>query len=550
MIRPLALAAALLLAACSPAPLRPAERLDADARFVNAPPEALAEWPEAAWWRAFGSAELDALIAEARANNRDLRAAARRIAQSEAAARIAAAPQWPFLSLTGGTSRSRANTDTGATTRAVLRESISASLAASWEIDLWGRIRSAAEAGEARLLARRFDAEALALSISAETANAYFALLGSRERLAVAEQNLAAARRVLGLVQVRARAGAASDLEVAQQQAAVSGLAAQIEELRGQERRALDALALLLGRRPDQTAVSGRSLASLALPPILAGMPAGLLERRPDIARAEAELLAGGFDAAAARAARFPQLSLTVSGGQTSRELADFLSPERTVWSLAASLLSPLLQGGRLAAAEEQARARAEELAELWAASVLSAFRDAEDALAAAAAARRAHALRRAAFDSAARALALAEARWQAGAADFLSVLQAQQARLAAADALAQADLARFTSAVGLFRALGGGWSAPRGAALQRRLPLVHHGGRGRRPRRGWTRPPANARARSRATARPRRRPSACARTSCAACSTTSARAASPRASATGPWRWPTRCANASWTAG
>jgi len=460
MIRLVPLAAALLLAACSAAPLRPAERLADGARFANAPPEALAEWPEADWWRAFGSAELDELIAEARANNRDLRAAARRIAQSEAAARIAAAPQWPFLSASGSTSRSRANTDAGATTRAVIRESISANLVASWEVDLWGRIRSAAEAGEARLLARRFDAEAVALSISAETANAYLTLLALRARLALAEQNLAAARRVLALLQVRARAGAASDLEVAQQQAAVAGQAAQIEDLRGQERRAADALAVVVGLRPDQIAAAGRSLAALTLPPITAGIAAELLERRPDVARAEAELLAGGFDAAAARAARLPTLSLTASGGQSSRELSDFLSPERTVWSLAASLLGPILQGGRLAAAESQARARAEELAELWAAAVLAAFRDAEDALAASAAARRAHALRVEAFQASGRALALAEARWQAGAADFLSVLLAQQARFAAADALAQADLARFLAAVSLTRALGGGWRA------------------------------------------------------------------------------------------
>jgi multidrug efflux system outer membrane protein len=462
MTRAALLAAALLLGACSATPLRPAERLAEGARFVNAPPEAVAEWPAAEWWQSFGSAELDALIAEARRNNRDLRAAARRIAQSEAAARIAAAPQWPFLSASGNTQRARANTDTGTETRAVLRESITANLVASWEVDLWGRIRSGADAGEARLLARRFDAEAVALSISAETANAYFTLLALRARLALAGQNLAAARRLLALVQVRAQAGAASDLEVAQQQATVSGQAAQIEELRGQERRAVDALALLIGRRPDQTAAAGRGLSALTLPQIISGIPAELLERRPDVARAEAELLAGGFDAAVARAARFPTLSLTVSGGQTSRDLADFLSPERTIWSLAASVLGPILQGGRLAAAEDQARARAEELAELWAAAVLAAFRDAEDALAASAASRRAHALRQDAFAASGRALTLAEARWQAGAADFLSVLQAQQARFSAADALAQADLARFLAAVSLTRALGGGWRLAR----------------------------------------------------------------------------------------
>jgi NodT family efflux transporter outer membrane factor (OMF) lipoprotein len=448
----------LLIAGCGPLDLPTAAGPGAGERFANAPAEAEASWPDPLWWRGFGSAELDALVAEAQANNRDLRASAFRVAQSEAAARIASASLFPLV--TAGATASRSQSAVGSGGGRILRNSFSGTLDASWEVDLWGRLRAGAQAGDARLLASRFDQQAIALSITAQTATAYVQLLAQRRRLALARETLGIAQRVLAVVESQAAAGGASELEVQQQRASVAAQLAAVTELEGQERQALDALAVLLGRRPDQLTVGATSLSGLRLPAITAGIPAGLLARRPDLARAETELLAAGFDAQAARAARYPALSLTASGGRQSTELSDLLSPARNAWSIGGSLGATIFDAGELRAGEDAAVARAHELAETYTGTVLTAFQEVEDALAIVGVARRSFELREQAYAAASAAWRIAETRWRAGAADFLSVLTAQQTAFSAADALAEADAARYAAIIALYRALGGGWSA------------------------------------------------------------------------------------------
>jgi len=456
-MRCFAWAALLLLGACGMDPRLRFTLPEAAPRFANAPADAPTAWPERAWWRAFGSPELDALIAEAEAGEATLRAAAFRIAQSEATASILRAPLVPSLGSSGGLSQSRSNAATGSG-GGITRENASVALTASYEVDLWGRLRSSAAAGGARLLSSRYDRDALALSVTAQTAQIYFDVLALRRRVALARESLGIAQRIGAVIDVQVRAGAAGELELQQQRAAIAAVEASLENLAGQERQALAALALLLGRRPDQLRIAATSLEGLTPPAITAGLPADLLARRPDIARAEANLRAAGLDAAAARAARFPSLLLTAPGGLQSADLTNFLTPERAVWSLAASLVGPILTGGRLRATEDLAVARAQELAEVQAGTVLTAFQDVEAALAAAEATRRALALRRVGFEAAQRAYRIAELRWRTGSVDFVSVLQSQQAAFSAAEQLALAELARLSAIVSLYRALGGGW--------------------------------------------------------------------------------------------
>jgi NodT family efflux transporter outer membrane factor (OMF) lipoprotein len=459
MRRSLAAAALLLLmSGCGPLNLPTAAGPGAGERFANAPEEAEATWPDPLWWQSFGSAEMNALVAEAQANNRDLRAAAFRVAQSEAAARIAAANLLPLV--TAGASASRSQSAVSTSGNRILRNNFAGTLDASWEVDLWGRLRAGAAAGDARLVASHFDQQATALSITAQTATAYVQLLAQRRRLSLARETLGIAQRVLGVVESQVAAGGASELEVQQQRASVAAQQALVVDLEGAERQALDALAVLLGRRPDQLAVRADSLSGLRLPAITAGIPAELLARRPDLARAEAELLAAGFDAQAARAARYPALALTASGGRQSTELSDLLSPSRNAWSIGGSLAATIFDAGELRASEQAAVARAHELAETYTGTVLIAFQEVEDALAIAEVARRSYVLREQAFAAASAAWRIAETRWRAGAADFLSVLTAQQTAFAAADALAQADAARYAAIIALYRALGGGWGA------------------------------------------------------------------------------------------
>lgn len=436
------------------------QRLATDAtqtgdRFAALPDDAATTWPSADWWQAFGGDELDRLIAEGAGNNRDLQAAAQRVAQAEAQTRVSRAALFPAIDANGGVNRGRSSANNNRT-----RTSYSASLSASYELDLAGELRDRANASDLRLLGSVYDRDSIALTLTADTANAYFTLLALRDRLALAQETLEAARRVQGIVRVQADAGQASDLEVQQQLSAVKTQEASVAGLEGDERRQANALALLLGRRPETLAVTLPSLDELRLPPVTAGLPSELLRRRPDLGQAEASLAGAGFDAQAARAARFPVVALTASGGFQSSELSDLMSMDQAVWSLAGAVASPIFDAGRLEASEDLAVARYQELAATYSQSILSALQDVENSLIAIEVATQTFALRREAYIAAREAYRIAELRWRTGATDFLSVLQAQQTSFTSADTLTQADLARFTASVSLYRALGGGWQA------------------------------------------------------------------------------------------
>ncbi|HWL70973.1 MAG TPA: efflux transporter outer membrane subunit [Geminicoccus sp.] len=440
-------------------------------QFAALPADAEQRWPEPDWWRAFGSDELDGLIHEVASDNLDLQAAAQRVVQAEAQTRISRAALFPSIDADAGVSRGRSSSNSQNRTRT----SYSGSIAASYELDLAGGLRDLAEASQLRLLGSSFDRDALGLILTADTADAYFTLLALRDRLALARDTLEASRRVLGIVRVQAAAGQASDLEVQQQLSAVSSQEAAVAEFEGDAQRQANALATLLGRPPGELAVATAGLSALTLPPVIAGLPSELLRRRPDLVQAEAELAAAGYDAQAARAARFPIVALTASGGLQSDELGDLLRLDQAVWSLAGAAITPVFDAGRLEANEDQAVARFQELAASYSQAILNALQDVDDSLVLVETARRSFALRQAAYRAASEAYRIAELRWRTGAADFLSVLQAQQASISAADTLTQADLARFTASVSLYRALGGGWDAapaePLLARVQARAP-------------------------------------------------------------------------------
>jgi NodT family efflux transporter outer membrane factor (OMF) lipoprotein len=452
----LVLAALAGLSACDISQRLATAPTDPGNRFMALPADAAATWPDPDWWRAFGSEELDALILEAAANNRDLEAAVQRVAQAEAQTRITRAALFPVIDADGGLSRGRSSSTNG---NSRTRTSYSAAISASYELDLAGELENLANASDTLLLATVYDRDAVTLTLTADTANAYFTLLALRDRLALARDTLDAARRVQGIVRVQATAGQASELEVQQQLSAVKSQEAAVAGLEGDERRQANALALLLGRRPETLSVAVPTLDRLQLPPIMAGLPSELLRRRPDLARAEADLAAAGFDAQAARAARFPVVALTVSGGLQSTEFSDLMSADGAIWSLAGAVTTPIFDAGRLEAGEDEAVARYQELAAVYSQSILAALQDVENSLIAVQAAERTFALRRDAYIAAREAYRIAELRWRTGATDFVSVLQAQQTSFTAADTLTQADLARFTASVSLYRALGGGWN-------------------------------------------------------------------------------------------
>lgn len=431
----------------APAPAMPlayAEAFPADAAL-----------PAADWWAAFGSAELTALIAAAEAANPDLAIAAERVLQAEAQVRTADASLFPALNLGMGSGRRETRPDGGEWTAA---DSSSASLSASYELDLWGRNAAGRDAAAAGLRASRFDRETVRLTLLAGVANGYFQLLSLRGRLAIARENLAIAERVFKVVDSRVRNGAASALDRARQQAAVLSQRAGLLPLEVQERQLLFALAILLGRVPQGFDTSAASLAGLSVPRIAAGLPAQLLLRRPDLASAEAQLVAANANLAAARAALLPSISLTGSAGLASNVLLNFLNAPTATLALGAALLQSIFDGGRLGAQVDIAQSRERELVEGYRKAVHAALADVEGALAATGRLAMQEALQEQVVEQARVALRLAEVRYREGADDLLSLLDAQRTLFQAEDQRSQIRLARLQAAVSLYKALGGSW--------------------------------------------------------------------------------------------
>ncbi|HLU77539.1 MAG TPA: efflux transporter outer membrane subunit [Burkholderiales bacterium] len=451
------LLASITLSGCALTSERPPMRLDMPADYRAEAPVATVALTQD-WWRSFESSELAGLIDLALRDSPDLGMAVERVRQAEAQVRIAGSSLFPQLDLSASTNRRRTDPDRGS---AVTTESTSATLSASYEIDAWGRNASGRRAAEALLDLSRFDEESLRLTTVAGVANAYFQVLSLRGRLEVARENLAIAERVLDIVQIRARNGVVSQLDVARQNSAVLSQRAAIPALALQERQTLAALAILVGQPPQHFDVKGADVGDVAVPVVAPGLPAELLVRRPDLAAAEAQLVAANANLAAARAALLPSLQLTTSAGLANNALLSLANPSSTVYNFGASMLQSIFDGGRLRAQRDIAESRERELVESYRAAILSALADVEDALAATARTAEQQNFQAAALEEARRALRLAEVRYREGADDLLSVLDAQRTLFSAEDQVALTRLARLQASVSLYTALGGGWEMP-----------------------------------------------------------------------------------------
>ncbi len=278
------------------------------------------------------------MIATAQTGNLDLAAAETRVLQADASVRASGAALLPSVGLGADASK---QTHGG---------SFSVSLGASYEFDFWGRNRDFLTASEAIATATRADRETVALTATAGTATTYFQLLSFRERLSIARQNLESAQSVLAITEARVRDGIATPLELAQQRSQIAGLQSAIPQLQQQELLTRAALALLLGRPPEGFDVAGADVENITLPEVAPGLPAELLTRRPDVAAAEASLQSAHADVQAARAAFFPTLSLTGSGGLASAALTGLIANPIASYGLGLSIAQTIFDGGRLTA--------------------------------------------------------------------------------------------------------------------------------------------------------------------------------------------------------
>lgn len=454
-------AAAAALCACSTSPHYERPSLSQPGSWRNADQLASPEWPSTDWWRAFGTPQLDTLMLQAQQHNFDLAAAAARIRQADAQIQIAHAQLLPALTL--GTQLARGQ----APSRERAASGISgmsggsgsqAMLNASYELDFWGKNRAGVESARATALASRYDRATLELSINSSVALTYFQVLALRDRIAVATNNLASAERLLTILQKRVAAGINSALDLAQQETAVATVNASIPPLEAQLQQSTDALALLIGALPETLDFPAGSLTDLSAPPISAGIPAELLSRRPDVAEAEAQLIAANANVAAAHAAFLPSVQLTAEGGIASAALAHLLSPQSTLFALAASITQSIFDGGQLRGQYRQSQGRYEELVQLYRKAAVSAFVDVEDALAGVRHFAEEQGRQQQARAAAQRAYDISVAQLRAGTIDLITILTAQNALFSAEDALVQAQLAHLQAVISLYKALGGGW--------------------------------------------------------------------------------------------
>jgi multidrug efflux system outer membrane protein len=405
------------------------------------------------WWRGFGSPELTRLVEQAQSANFDIAAAVARIVQADALSKVAGAPLLPAINFDSSAARARA----GGTESSTLR----AALSATYEIDFWGKNRSNARAAQENAVFRRFDRDVVVLTTIASVGTAYFQVLLAQDRLRVARENLAAANRVLTLIQQRQQGGTASTLEVAQQESLVGTQRAVIPLLDQNMRQSIAVLAVLVGRAPANQRVVGGSLYKLGIPKVAPGLPSELLFQRPDIRSAEAVLASSEASVDAARAAFFPSITLTGNGGFTSSALKTIFTPQAAFWELAANIAQPVFDGYRLEGLLEQAQGRQAELFHTYRKSIISAFGDVEQALIAIADNTERERLQREVVMSSRTAFQIAEQRLREGTVDLVTVLQTQQTLFQAEDTLALVRFARVQAVLSLFQALGGSWLPP-----------------------------------------------------------------------------------------
>jgi NodT family efflux transporter outer membrane factor (OMF) lipoprotein len=444
----LALLPLVVLAACGPRAEAVKAGLNTPAGFREA--TAPVQWPDPQWWGGFGSAELDRLMTETTAGNFDIAAAAARVRQADAQLRIAGSALLPTVDAGSSGSRQRSN--------GISRSSYDLQLSASYEVDFWGRNRSNRESAEQNLRASRFDAGAVAITTEASLANSFFQVLATQQQLRVQTENLEAARRILGVIRAQVAAGVATGLDLAQQETVVAQQEAQLPALRQTVAQGINAIAVLTGRPPQEFTLATTGFPALRIPEASPGQPAELLARRPDVLAAEASLASANANVAAARAALLPSVVLQGQGGFTSSAIGTLLRPDAQFYSLVASLAQTVFDGGALRGQVALSRAQAEELLVAYRRAIVTALQDVEDSLIALRETTRQEELRAEAATLAERASAIAEAQLRAGTINVITLLNTQQSLFSARVSLVEARLARLQAAVGLFRALGGGW--------------------------------------------------------------------------------------------
>ena len=420
-------------------------------------------WPRAGWWQGFGSPELSRLIGLAQADNRDLAVAAARLQEARAEVTIQRAVLFPAIDVEAQANREgvgRAALSNNGQQNST-RNSFGLNAGVSYDLDVWGLSRDTLRSAEEGLKSSRYAQRAVTLTTTASVADTYFEILAVREQIAIANEDIAAINDILRIVRLKVRAGTASHLDLAQEQAQIESVQGELPVLEEQALEAQIALAVLLGQPPEGFTVEAQSAAAIRLPEVAPGLPSHLLLRRPDVAEAEANLASAHANLQAARAAFLPQFALSGSAGFSSAATNALLHGPSFLWDAGAQMVQTIFDGGKLVGQKDLAYATQQQLVASYQSAVLNAYADVESALGQVDNYAREEQHLRKEVNAAREAFQISQLQYRQGVADLINVLQAQQTLFGARDALAQARLARLQATVHLYVALGGGWQEP-----------------------------------------------------------------------------------------
>lgn len=417
-----------------------------------------------AWWKALNDAELNALVDKALARNYDLAKAAGRVLEVRANLTQAGAARWPQVNLNAAGQRQRTQVASPFTGQplAVTTDGYNLSLAASFELDLWGRLARGEEAARADLLAEEENRRVVSQTVVAEVVAAYLEAQALERRIQVAEKTIEAFGHSVNFVDGRYQRGLVSSLDLHQARRSLAAAEAALPGLRQDLGIRQQRLLVLAGDYPRSAAARKHPEDYYRQPPAVpAGLPSELLLRRPDLRKAEAALHSLTARVGVARAARFPRISLTGGFGYASTELGDLFNPVSELWSIAGGLGQSVFDAGNLAAGEAAARARLMQGQAEYAKTVLGAFAEVEGALLTRQEQLERRRLVVAALNEAVNTQEVAQSRYLRGLTDYLTVLDAQRTRYGLEDTLVLTELAVNTNYVTLHRVLGGGWASP-----------------------------------------------------------------------------------------
>jgi multidrug efflux system outer membrane protein len=450
----------LLLTGCTLGPKykRPAVTVPDAYRGLapDAGPQTAASLGDEKWWTVFQDEQLQALIREALAQNYDVRIAAARLLQAQAALGITRSNQFPTVS--GGAAANNVRYPQTKLAPAYETSANQLNLSLFWELDFWGKFRRATEAARANLLATEWAQKAVISTLVSNVASAYFQLRELDLEMEISQRTLSSRKESLRLVEVRQKGGTTSMIDVRQSEQLVYAAAENIPDLERRIEQQENFVSILLGRNPAPI-TRGKSLVENQFPPTVpAGLPSSLLERRPDIQSAEHQLVAANALIGVAKAAYFPQITLTAVGGYQSSALSSLFTGPAGFWNFGGQLAQPIFTAGRIRSGVKLSEAQKQEALFFYQRSIQEAFREVADSLIAYRKNQEFREQQRLLTESAQDATRLADVRYRGGVTSYLEVLDSDTRYFQAEITLAQAQLNERLALVQIYNALGGGW--------------------------------------------------------------------------------------------